>query len=252
MRPSRGWYWLLGFWLVIVSLSGLCAGILQVLGPPNPAENSVQRNNPAPAQMATLVPDPPVANAPPPAVAAPEAPTAAPASPALLQPPAPAVAAPEEPTVAPASAALLQPPAPPVAVPDQPKEASAPPQPPVPAVMAAREPAAASETDQSVRREPPPPADPIVHLRLSRDEKVCAKTACLRWHVTQPHPKLPQAAALDFARLRLAPGVRQAAETGAVDLIVDAVEHHRTVNGRDSVVLVLTYLAAVIPREKSP
>lgn len=150
-------------------------------------------------------------------------------------------------TIAPASA-------PAVAVPDELTEASAspdPPQPSAPAVMAAREPAVPIEASQPAQRDPLPPADPIVQLRLTHDDKVCAKTACLRWHMAQPHAKPPPAAALDFARLRLAPGLREAAETGEVDLIVEAIEHRRTVNGRDSVVLVPTNLAAVIPREKS-
>ena len=98
------------------------------------------------------------------------------------------------------------------------------------------------------RQEPPMP-DRTLHLRIVRDSVHCPQTTCYRWHVLGRRIKPPHPATLDLASLRLAPSIREAAENGRVELIVDAVEHHRTIHGRDSIILVATSLAGVTPHD---
>ena len=99
---------------------------------------------------------------------------------------------------------------------------------------------------EGVRREVPPPRKTVL-LRVTRDTKACPTAPCLRWHVVQRHAKPQRASSLDFARLRLAPGLRQAAEGGEVELYIDAIEEHRTVKGRENIVYVATSLAGDDP-----
>jgi hypothetical protein len=86
-----------------------------------------------------------------------------------------------------------------------------------------------------------------LHLRIARDSKLCPQTTCYKWRLISQHSKAPRAATIDLAQLRLAPGLREAAENGDVQLIVDAVEHHKTINGRDTVIFEATNLAGVLP-----
>jgi hypothetical protein len=95
----------------------------------------------------------------------------------------------------------------------------------------------------------PPIAERTLHLRIVRDSAHCPRTACYRWHVLERRIRSPHPATLDLASLRLAPSIREAAEKGQVELIIDAVEHHRTIRGRDSIVFVATSLAGVTPHD---
>jgi hypothetical protein len=57
---------------------------------------------------------------------------------------------------------------------------------------------------------------------------------------------------VDISKLRLAPVLRQAAEKGEIELIIDASERRETLNGRPVVIYVATSLAGVTPHaEKS-
>jgi hypothetical protein len=105
-----------------------------------------------------------------------------------------------------------------------------------------------AEAKDTIRQEAPPPPRQL-HLRIFRDSEHCPKTACYKWHVLGRHTKLPPAT-LELAELRLAPSIRQAAESGKVELIVDAVEQHKTIRGRDRVAIVATSLAGVTPHEE--
>ena len=98
------------------------------------------------------------------------------------------------------------------------------------------------------RQESPMP-DRTLHLRIVRDSARCPQTTCYKWHVLGRRIKPPHPATLDMASLRLAPSIREAAEKGQVELIIDAVEHHRTIHGRDSIILVATSLAGVTPHD---
>ncbi len=124
-------------------------------------------------------------------------------------------------------------------------------QPTAPQAAATHPPIAALGDSDGVRREVPPPRKTVL-LRVTRDTKACPTAPCLRWHVVQRHAKPQRASSLDFARLRLAPGLRQAAEGGEVELYIDAIEEHRTVKGRENIVYVATSLAGVTPHDKSP
>jgi hypothetical protein len=118
--------------------------------------------------------------------------------------------------------------------------------------------AAVSRPNDDARQDSSPtakeatPAGKKVRLRLTRDSKQCAKAACLKWHLVQRRSKPPRGASLDIARLHLDPGLREAAESGEVQLIVDAVEQHKTINGRDNITYIATNLAAVAPLGKQP
>ena len=98
------------------------------------------------------------------------------------------------------------------------------------------------------RQEPPMP-DRTLHLRVVRDSAHCPQTTCYRWHVLGRRIKPPHPATLDLASLRLAPSIRDADEKGQVELIIDVVEHHRTIHGRDSIILVATSLTGVTPHD---
>jgi hypothetical protein len=277
MRLPRGWHGLLLFWIGVLSLCGAGAAALQVLGPADRPEAAVKPPVPSPIQLASLVPLASSAAAPvsAPTVETPDAAVEATARPGDLGSVPPASSVPVPAAEAPREAAEAAPP--PVA------EAA-----PEPVVIAATEPtptAPAQPTDQQaqatetttlasiqptapqaaavhpaiaalgdgdgVRRDVPPPRRTVL-LRVSRDTKACPTAPCLRWHVVQRHAKPQRASSLDFARLRLAPGLRQAAEGGEIELYIDAIEEHRTVKGRENIVYVATSLAGVTPHDKSP
>jgi hypothetical protein len=106
---------------------------------------------------------------------------------------------------------------------------------------------AGHEARQPANQDPQPPARKL-HLRIVRDDGRCPQKACYKWHVLGRGQKLPHAT-LDLATLRLAPSIRQAVENGEAELIVDAVEQHKTIHGHDRVVIVATNLAGVTPHD---
>jgi hypothetical protein len=100
----------------------------------------------------------------------------------------------------------------------------------------------------------PPRREPVVaertlHLRVFRDNAHCPRTPCYKWHLIEQRLKSSRHPTLDLAKLPLAPSIREAAEKGQVDLIVDAVEQHRSINGHDTVIMVATSLAGVMPHD---
>jgi hypothetical protein len=268
MRLSWGWHGLLLFWIGVLSLGGIGAGTLQALGPPVQSAASVGPGEPGAIQLVSLVPDASSAIIPAsaPAVEAPNE-----AGKASAKPENPGAAPPVSVTLV-ASPAFAPASASPIEVPGEAVEASALPAGEAmpksavtvssdtpalasgdpPAAQAAK-PAIVAEGEGLQREREAPAAERMVLLRVARDARVCPKTACLRWHVVQPRTRPPpRTATLDFARLRLAPGLREAAEGGEIELFIDAVEQHRTVNGRENVIFVATSLAGVTPHDKSP
>ena len=263
MRASRGWRGLYFFWVGVVASCCLGAATLQVLGPPAPKEGSapppaLDRLSVKPADLTSVAtasgdadfdataripnepaekPSPPVATAPPAVVALSDHVAASDlppdsASPVATEPPetqatrpapTPAVAMtePSDDTTASGgsnAAIAAVPPAGPV--PDAPPDTAA--------------------------------AAATVRLRISRDFEHCPTTACYRWQKLSQGPKLPRDAIIDLAQLHFAPGQREAAESGQVELIVDALQRRERINGRDSLTLVATNLAGVTPMKSAP
>ncbi len=106
---------------------------------------------------------------------------------------------------------------------------------------------ATAGTSEDVRSKARPPAREV-HLRIVGDSNLCSKSACSKWHVIRA--KQPHSAMIDLARLRLAPSLREAVANGEVELIIDAVERHKTIHGRDVVTIVPMNLAGVMPHER--
>ena len=79
--------------------------------------------------------------------------------------------------------------------------------------------------------------------------KLCPKIVCYKWHLVTQRAKLPRAATIDLAQLRLAPSLREATENGQVDLIINAVERRK---GRENVIFVATSLFGVMPHDETP
>ncbi|HME24666.1 MAG TPA: hypothetical protein VKI44_25595 [Acetobacteraceae bacterium] len=209
MRLSRGWCALLLFWAGVVSLCGIGAGTLQVLGSPSPEARPAQENHAdlTPVEFASVLPL---------------------TSPAVL---------PAADLAVEASGHL---------------EASAPNAQdvsPGPVAMAASEPTAAA--NEGAKPEAPLPEKKL-HLRIVRDSKLCPTTTCYRWRLINQRSKAPRAATIDLAQLHLAPSLREAVENGDVQLLVDAVEHHKMINGRDVVIIVATSLTGVTPHDTPP
>src|SRR5271166_1066336 len=104
MRLSRGWWALLLFWAGVVSLCGIGAGTLQVLGSPSPQERPAQANltDPTPVEFAGAVPSASLAPVPVTdlAVEAPGHLDQAPAPSAQVSSPVPVVMAVSEPVAA--------------------------------------------------------------------------------------------------------------------------------------------------------
>ena len=292
MLLTRGWRGLLVFWIGVLSLCGAGAAALQVLGPANRPEAAVKPPAPSPIQLASLVPlasssagpvsaptlEPPDAlvkataqpddlgSAPPagavsfPAVEASRQATEAAPPPVAEAAPEPTVIAATEPAqTASAQSTNQQAPEPTAVASIQPTDQQAPEtttlaaiQPITPQAAATHPVIAAFGDGDGVRRDLSAPRRTVL-LRVARDPKACPTAPCLRWHVVQRHAKSPRASSLDFARLRLAPGLRQAAEGGGIELYIDATEEHRTVKGRESIVYVATSLVGVTPpHDKSP
>jgi hypothetical protein len=224
MRLSRGWFGLILFWTGVASVCAIAGGTLQVLGSPHPEHRSARNNNvdPTTAEVALRVPLVSVA-------------VAGAADVDATAPDRPDEAADFVDSVPLTRNAV-----------DHPEEASAPTAreaSPQPVVTAASEITAANE---AVRTTAPMPEKKL-HLRIARDSKLCPQTTCYKWRLISQHSKAPRAATIDLAQLRLAPGLREAAENGDVQLIVDVVEHHKTIRGRDTVIFEATNLAGVLP-----
>jgi hypothetical protein len=251
MRLSRGWYGLILFWTGIVSVCAIGAGTLQMLGSPG-AQRSARNSDVDPTTVEFALRVPLVSSA-----------VAAAANVARPEEAAEYVDSVPLTRVAVASAADAA-----VRTPDHPGEAStatAQEAAPEPVVMAASDttaavdqdaPIAASHTEAFERsmavageaaRTTAAVPEKRLHLRIARDSKLCPQTTCYKWRLISQHSKAPRAATIDLAQLRLAPGLREAAENGDVQLIVDAVEHHKTINGRDTVIFEATNLAGVLP-----
>ena len=251
MRLSRGWYGLILFWTGIVSVCAIGAGTLQMLGSPG-AQRSARNSDVYPTTVEFALRVPLVSSA-----------VAAAANVARPEEAAEYVDSVPLTRVAVASATDAA-----VRTPDHPDEAST-----ATAQEAAQEPVvmAASDTTAAVDQDAPIAAshteafersmavageaarttaavpEKRLHLRIARDSKLCPQTTCYKWRLISQHSKAPRAATIDLAQLRLAPGLREAAENGDVQLLVDAVEHHKTINGRDTVIFEATNLAGVLP-----
>jgi hypothetical protein len=88
-----------------------------------------------------------------------------------------------------------------------------------------------------------------MNLRVTRDWKRCPVVVCYRYHLVTERIKLPRHAVVDLAGLRLAPNLRTGVDKGDIDLLIEAVEHRRTINGREKPVFVATNLAGVTPHD---
>ena len=92
-----------------------------------------------------------------------------------------------------------------------------------------------------------------VHLRVARVSRTCHRAACRAsaWKVlNQAQANLPRHAKLKLQALRLAPTLREAAERGEIDLLIDAKPERRTVRGRKVLELVATQLTGVTPHSE--
>jgi hypothetical protein len=214
MRLSHGWCGLFLFWLGVTALCGIAAWTLEILGPAG--------SNSAVAGQEQPAPEPPIIEF---AGNVPATRLAADVGPVQLTVVAPATNSTEQ-------VASLQ---------DVPSPATQPAWPDTSDVSQ-------HERALPARHEAAPP-DRTLHLRIFRDSQRCPDTACYKWHLIQQHLRPPHPATLDMAKLRLAPSIRDAAEKGKVDLMIDAVEHHRTVNGHDSITLIATSLTGVTPHD---
>jgi hypothetical protein len=91
-----------------------------------------------------------------------------------------------------------------------------------------------------------------LNLRIARDSERCPKVVCYKWHLVTQRLKPPHYTKVELAGLRLAPGLQHKVENGNIDLLIDAVAHHRTINGHDTLIFVATNLAGVTPHDASP
>ncbi len=219
MRLSRGWRRLLLSWAGAVSLCIASAGILEILGRDGRTAldqqviaDSIQSASVVPA---TIRVDPP---APPPLITE----TATPPEPA--------------PVLAVESMASRD------------SGVQSDPQPVTPASVANVSPPGRQET----KRKTP---DTIsrqgkrMNLRVTRDWKRCPVVVCYRYHLVTERLKLPRHAVVDLAGLRLAPNLRAGVDKGDIDLLIEAVEHRRTINGREKPVFIATNLSGVTPHD---
>ncbi len=92
-----------------------------------------------------------------------------------------------------------------------------------------------------------------VHLRVARAPRKCHRAACRAsaWKVlNHGDANLPRHAKLKLHGLRLAPTLREAAERGEIDLLIDAKPEQRTVHGRKVLEFVATQLTGVTPHSE--
>lgn len=257
MRLSRGWYGLIQFWVGVVSFCGIGAVILQTLGSSVQHEGAAVESRPDPVfvEFPSVVPLTSVAVA-----AAPDLAVEAAAEPEEASAMKAEDASPEPVIVAKADTAALsdvaeaspEPVSAPVAdttaisdrdsfTPDRADTA------PEPAMAAPRK--VVALVDEAPQADAPA-SHRKFHLRIVRDHERCPKVVCYKWNLIQQRLKPPHPATVDLAGLRLAPDLREAAEQGNIELFVEAVEQHKTVKGRDSLVFVATNLAGVMPHDR--
>jgi hypothetical protein len=228
MRLSRGWRELALFWAGIAALGGVGAGILEMMGPPASIENSAQdeRADAISFEFADRVPVAfsavAAADETPSDVTKTAAPLAREASPGAGIMVAHGTTSSMDSDAAPFDAWTV--------IPYQ------------------RMPVASAdiETSAGARQEAPLPEKTRL-LRITRDQKLCPKTVCYKWHLVTQRAKLPRAATIDLAQLRLAPSLREATENGQVELIINAVERRK---GRENVTFVATSLYGVMPHDE--
>lgn len=233
MQLSRGWYGLVLFWTCVVALGGIGAGTLQVLGSPSREEHPARTNpaEPTVVEYATRVPLTPF-------FAAVAAPSPAPGPPIDVDAAAALQVQEAPPTTSELTAvAQLETSTPDVRAPIHEQD-----------VVVAN---VAATDDNEVRPETTLP-EKRLHLRIVGESKPCPRTDCYRWRVVRQRAKHPRPATIDLVQLHLAPGLREAAENGEVELMIDAVERHTTIKGRDVVTIVATRLAGVTPHDASP
>ena len=213
MQLTRGWRGLIFFWVGIAALGGVGAGILQMIGPPVPVDDLAQdeRADAIFVEFASRVP----------AVAADAAQAAA-------------IETPSDADKTSAPVAVEASPEPEIMVASETTSAMDPGAAPFDAwtVMPyLRMPVDSrhqdrNETGAGARQEASRPEKTRL-LRITRDQKRCPKIVCYKWHLVTQRAKLPRAATIDLAQLRLAPSLREATENGQVDLIINAVERRR-------------------------
>jgi hypothetical protein len=107
-----------------------------------------------------------------------------------------------------------------------------------------------NETGAGTRREAPRTKTRL--LRITRDHKLCPQVVCYKWHLVTQRAKIPRGATIDLAQLRLAPSLREATENGKVDLIINATETRKPASGRGNVIFVATSLFGVTPHDETP
>jgi hypothetical protein len=88
-----------------------------------------------------------------------------------------------------------------------------------------------------------------LNLRITRDTERCPVVVCYRYHLVTERRKLPRHALVDLASLHLAPDLRSRVDRAHIDLLIEAVEHRKTINGRETQVFVATNLAGVTPHD---
>jgi hypothetical protein len=222
MRLSRGWRRLLLSWAGAVALCITSAGILEVLAPFGRDGRTAldQRTITDFIQSAKVVPatvrvDPP---APPPPVMETAAPTeSAPVVAFETMTPRDNVVEPDPQSVTPVPAANASPPN-------------------------------RQETKRSRARTASLQGRRL-NLRITRDTERCPVVVCYRYHWVTDRLKLPRHALVDLAGLSLAPHLRTGVDKGDVDLLIEAVEQHRTIRGRETPIFVATNLAGVTPHD---
>ncbi len=222
MRLSRGWRRLLLSWAGAVSLCITSAGIFEFLAPAGQDGRTAlnQRIIADSIQSASVVP-----------------------ATIRVEPPAPPrpIMEPASPTEPPPVAAVET-----TASRDDAVEPD--PQPVTPAAVANVSPPTRAETKKSAPRTASPPGKRL-NLRITRDMQRCPVVVCYRYHLVTQQRKLPRHALVDLAGLRLAPHLRSGVDKGDIDLLIEVVEHRRTVNGRETPIFVATNLAGVTPHD---
>jgi len=89
-----------------------------------------------------------------------------------------------------------------------------------------------------------------LNLRITRDMERCPKVVCYKWHLLTRGRKPPRHTTVDLAGLRLPPNLRGGVDKGDIDLIIEAIEQHRKIDGRDTLIFVATKLSGVTPNER--
>jgi hypothetical protein len=94
--------------------------------------------------------------------------------------------------------------------------------------------------------------DKRLNLRITRDSERCPKVICYKWHLVTRRLKPPQFTKVELEGLRLAPSLQHDVDNGNIDLLIDAVTQHRTINGHDTLIFIATDLIGVTPHDAPP